>query len=48
MSLDGGNMKLCHYFESMAICFYVLLPLFSSMGAITHDRGLIPVEIQIV
>jgi hypothetical protein len=41
-------MELCHYFETMAICFYVLLPLFGPLGATIHARVLNPVRTQIL
>jgi hypothetical protein len=38
--LDGGNMELCHSFETMAIIFYVLLPLFGPLRATIHAKVL--------
>jgi hypothetical protein len=39
-ALDGGNMELCHSFETMAIIFYVLLPLFGPLRATIHAKVL--------
>jgi hypothetical protein len=41
-------MELCHYFETMAICFYVLLPLFGPLRAIIQAKVLNPVRTQIL